>query len=220
MNWLGVLERIAAGEGASTECKRGLDLPGIGRTMCAFANTEGGVIILGVDDSQSGLEPLRYGGRVWVRRARSSVEPSPTELQELYNVFGYIVTEERSIQAATSTHIDLARFRAYLHALGLDTEEEPQPGEEDDLRNRGVLTGSGDDLRATLERAVGWFAGLGRFEAYRGILREDRALLPQPALREALVNAVVHRDYAITGSDRAPRLAADRHLAGRRLRSR
>lgn len=299
MEWLGVLERIAAGEGHTTEFKRGLDMPGLGRTMCAFANTQGGVIILGVDDSQAivgvregaervqerltsflqtgcsapvsalcgrhqdpagwvhwievprqrGLEPLRYDGRVWVRRARSSVEPSPTELQELYNVFGYILTEERSIQAATSNHIDLARFRAYLRALGLDTEEGPQPAEEDDLRNRGVLTESGDALRATLygvlafgrepqrypqtqnfrvecvayagedrasdslqvadadgcldeqvERAVGWFAGLGRFETFRGLLREDRLLLPRPAIREALVNAVVHRDYAITGS--------------------
>ena len=299
MEWLGVLERIAAGEGQTTEFKRGLDMPGLGRTMCAFANTEGGAIILGVDDSQTivgvredaesvqerltaflqsgcsapvsarggrhedpsgwvhwieipkqrGLEPLRYAGRVWVRRERSSVEPSPTELQELYNVFGYILTEERSIQAATSSHIDLARFRAYLRALRLDTEEEPQPAEEDDLRNRGVLTESGDALRATLygvlafgkepqrypqtqnfrvecvayagedrasaslqvadaggcldeqvERAVGWFAGLGRFETFRGLLREDRPLLPRTAIREALVNAVVHRDYAITGS--------------------
>lgn len=299
MEWLGVLERIAAGEGASTEFKRGLDLPGIGRAMCAFANTEGGVIIVGVDDSQTivgvredtesvqerltsflqtgcsapvsalcgrhhdpsgwvhwievprqrGLEPLRYDGRVWVRRARSSVEPSPSELQDLYNGFGYILTEERSIQAATSSHIDLARFRAYLRALGLDTEEEPQPAAEDDLRNRGVLTKSGDALRATLygalafgsdpqrypqtqnfrvecvayagedrasdslqvadaggcldeqvQRAVGWFAGLGRFETYRGLIREDRPLLPRQAIREALVNAVVHRDYSITGS--------------------
>ena len=130
-----------------------------------------------------------------------------------------------------------------------DTEEEPQPAAEDDLRNRGVLTESGDALRATLygvlafggdpqrypqtrnfrvecvayagedrasdslqvadaggrldeqvQRAVGWFAGLGRFETYRGLIREDRLLLPRPAIREALVNAVVHRDYAITGS--------------------
>lgn len=299
MEWLGVLERIAAGEGHTTEFKRGLDMPALGRTMCAFANTQGGVIILGVDDSQAivgvregaervqerltsflqtgcsapvsalcgrhqdpagwvhwievprqrGLEPLRYDGRVWVRRARSSVEPSPSELQDLYNDFGYILTEERSIQAATSSHIDLARFRAYLRALGLDTEEDPQPAAEDDLRNRGVLTQSGDALRATLygvlafggdpqrypqtrnfrvecvayagedrasdslqvadaggrldeqvQRAVGWFAGLGRFETYRGLIREDRPLLPRPAIREALVNAVVHRDYAITGS--------------------
>ena len=51
-----------------------------------------------------------------------------------------------------------------------------------------------------VERATGWFLGLGRFEAYHGLVREDRYLLPRTAIREALVNAVVHRDYAITGS--------------------
>ena len=60
------------------------------------------------------------------------------ELQELCNAFGYILTEERSIQAGAPAHVDLQRFRAYLHALGLDTEEEPRPDEEDDLRNRGI----------------------------------------------------------------------------------
>ena len=304
MEWLDVLERIEAGESRTTEFKRGLgDLSAVGKAICAFANTEGGVVILGVDDPrtgartivgvredaervqerltgflqtgcsapvsarsgrhqdpngwvhwievprQRGFEPLRYDGRVWVRRERSSVEPSPVELQELYNAFGYILTEERSIQAGAPAHVDLQRFRAYLHALGLDTEEEPQPDDEDDLRNRGVLTELGGALHPTLygvlafgkepqrypqtrsfrvecvayeggdrasrvlqvadaagcldeqvQRAAGWFAGLGRFESYRGLIREDRPLLPQPAIREALVNAVVHRDYAITGS--------------------
>ena len=304
MEWLDVLERIEAGESRTTEFKRGLgDLSAVGKAICAFANTEGGVVILGVDDPrtgartivgvqegaervqerltaflqtgcsapvsarggrhedpngwvhwievprQRGFEPLRYDGRVWVRRERSSVEPSPVELQELYNAFGYILTEERSIQAGAPAHIDLQSFRAYLHALGLDTEEEPQPDEEDDLRNRGVLTELGGVLHPTLygvlafgkepqrypqtrsfrvecvayeggdrasrvlqvadaagrldeqvQRAAGWFAGLGRFESYRGLIREDRPLLPRPAIREALVNAVVHRDYAITGS--------------------
>ena len=300
MEWFDVLERIEAGESRTTEFKRGLgDLSAVGKAICAFANTEGGVVILGIDDArtimgvredaervqerltaflqtgcsapvsarggqhedpngwvhwievprQRGFEPLRYDGRVWVRRERSSVEPSPAELQELYNAFGYILTEERSIQAGTPAHVDLQSFRAYLHALGLDTEEEPQPAEEDDLRNRGVLTELGGALYPTLygvlafgkepqrypqtrsfrvecvaydgddrasrvlqvadaagrldeqaQRAVGWFAGLGRFESYRGLLREDRPLLPRAAIREALVNAVVHRDYAITGS--------------------
>lgn len=136
MEWPEILQRIEAGEGEETEFKRGLgDLSAIGRAVCAFANTGGGVIILGVTDSQGIIgvnedaesvqerletflragcsapvngqcgrhedpngwvhwvevahqdepEPLRYDGRVWIRRECSSVEPSPSELQELYN---------------------------------------------------------------------------------------------------------------------------------------
>ena len=300
MDWLNVLERIERGEDRHTEFKRGLDLSDVGKAICAFANTDGGIIILGVTNTtrqivgvkedvekvqekltaffQTGcsspvnarsgrhedhngwvhwieiprlrsFEPLRYRGRVWVRRERSSVEPSPTELQELYNAFGYILTEERTIQAATSTHIDLQAFLTYLQKIGLDVKTEPQPDHTDDFRNRGVIAELGGVLHPTLygilafgkhpqsypqtqnfrvecvvydgsdrastvlqvadatgrldeqvKRAVGWFSSLGRFETYRGILREDRPLLPQTVLREALVNAVVHRDYAITGS--------------------
>lgn len=300
MEWLEVLERIETGESERTEFKRGLgDLSAVGRAVCAFANTAGGVVILGVTDSQQivgvsedaervqerltsflqsgcsspvtarpgrhedpkgwvhwleiprqrGFEPLRFDGRVWVRRARSSVEPSPTELQELYNAFGYIFTEERTIQAAAAGHLDHQVFRAYLQKLGLDTENEPQPEDEDDLRNRGAVAELGSTLHPTLygvlafgrepqrypqtrnfrvecaaykgddrasevlhvaeaagrldeqvRRAVGWFLGLGRFESYRGLTRDDQHLLPQSAIREALVNAAVHRDYAITGS--------------------
>ena len=300
MEWLDVLNRIGAGESEKTEFKRELgDLSAVGRAICAFANTTGGVVVLGVSNAQEivgvkgdpervqerltsflqtgcsspvsasagrhedpngwvhwleiprqrGFEPLRYRGRVWVRRERSSVEPSPTELQELYNAFGYVFTEERTIQAATTAHIDLQVFRSYLQEIGLDTEDEPQPNDDDDLRNRGVIAELGGALHPTLygvlafgkvpqsypqthnfrvecvayegddrasdvlqvaeaagrldeqvRRAIGWFASLGRFESYRGLVREDRPLLPQPALRESLVNAVVHREYAITGS--------------------
>ena len=310
MEWLDVLRLIEVGESRHTEFKRGLgDLSAVGKAMCAFANTEGGVIVLGVTDAreivgvredaesveerltaflqtgcsapvsarigrhqdplgrvhwvevtrQRGFEPLRYGGRVWVRRERSSVEPSPTELQELYNTFGYILTEERAIQGATAEHIDIGAFHSYLHRLGFDIDEEPQPDAVDDLRNRSVLVEVGGDVRATLygvlafgrspqaypqtrnfriecvayagddrasevlqvaqgagrldeqvERAVGWFLGLGRFETYGNLVREDRHLLPRAAIREALVNAVTHRDYAITGSAAFLEVFADR----------
>ncbi len=198
---------------------------------------------------QRGFEPLRYNGRVWIRRGRSSVEPSASELQELYNAFGYVLTEERAILGAPATHIDLDAFRAYLRRLGFDTADDPQPDAEDDLRNRDVLVEIGGELHATLygvlafgrdpqrysrtrnfrvecvaysgedrasevlqvasaagrideqvERATGWFMGLGRFESYRNLVREDRHMLPRRAIREALANAVTHRDYAITGS--------------------
>ena len=299
MEWFEVLQRIEVGESDSTEYKRTLDLAQIGREMSCFANTDGGVIILGVDDDhhivgvqhdpesvqerltsflqsgcsspvqarlnrhedpngwvhwievprQRGFEPLRFRGRVYVRRGRSCVEPSPSELQELYNAFGYVVTEEQYIQAAKLEDIDTQSFRSYLRTIGIDTVEQPQPTDQDDLRNRGVTkevdgvfyptlygvlafgktpqsylqTGSfridcvayeGEDRAAgvlqvadgrgaideQVRRAVGWFLGLGRFESYHGLLREDRWLLPETVIREVLVNAVVHRDYAITGS--------------------
>jgi len=201
MEWQDIRLRIEAGEDRHTEFKRGLgDLSAVGRTMCAFANTEGGLIILGVEDSQRvvgvaedtervqerlasflqtgcsapihartgrfedtagwvhwieiprqrGFEPMRYDGRVWIRRERSSVEPSAKELQELYNTFGYILTEERAILDATPAHIDLDAFRAYLQRLGFDTADDPQPDSLDDLRNRDVIVEIGGELRATL----------------------------------------------------------------------
>ena len=300
VEWLDVRRRIEAGENRHTEFKRGLgDLSAVGRAMCAFANTEGGLIVLGVEDSkeitgvrentervqerltaflqtgcsapvhartgrhedplgwvhwieipqQRGFEPLRCDGRVWIRRERSSVEPSATELQELYNAFGYILTEERAILDAPPAHIDLDAFRSYLKRLGFDTADDPQPDAEDDLRNRDVLVEVGGEPHATLygvlafgrdpqryartrdfriecvayagddraaevlqvanaagrldeqvDRATGWFLGLGHFESYENLVRQDRHLLPRRAIREALANAATHRDYAITGA--------------------
>lgn len=300
MDWTAVNKRIEEGEGSRTEFKRGAgDLSAAGRVICAFANTAGGLLVLGVADSrevvgvrespdtlherlasflqtgcsapvhaqigrcelregwvfwievprQRGFEPMRYDGRVWVRRDRTSVEPSATELQELYNAFGYVLTEERAILDAPPSHIDLEAFRAYLKRMHVDTANDPQPGTEDDLRNRAVAAEIDGKLCATLygvmafgrdpqryrrtsnfriecaayagsdrasealqvasasgrineqvERAVGWFMGLGHFESYENLIREDRHLLPRRAIREALANAVTHRDYAISGS--------------------
>ena len=49
MEWPDVQRRIAGGEDARTEFKRGVgDLSGVGRTLAAFANARGCVLILGV----------------------------------------------------------------------------------------------------------------------------------------------------------------------------
>ena len=51
MEWRGVLQRIEAGEDAWTEFGRGPgDFSAVGRTLCAFANGGGGLLVLGVDD--------------------------------------------------------------------------------------------------------------------------------------------------------------------------
>ena len=195
------------------------------------------------------FEPLHYDGRFWIRRERGSVPPSPTERQELFNDFGFVLTEEQVVRAATIEDIDHHAFGAFLRAQGLDTDEEPQPSLEEDMRNAGLLAIADGSLHPTLygvmvfgrdpqnhpqtssffiqcaayagldratevvsvadakgrledqiSRAMGWCRILGRKEIYRGIMRQDVPLIPDSALREALVNAVIHREYAITGS--------------------
>ncbi len=299
MEWLEVLELIAVGENRKTEFKNSLDMRDVGKAVCAFANTEGGTVILGVSDTGNivgvsaepksvqerltsllqsgcsspvsaaigrhkdprgwvywidvprvrGFEPLRSHGRIYVRRESSSVEPSAPELQELYNVFGFVLTEEQVIRAATVEGINVDEFYAYLRKQEIDVDQEPQPKAMDDLWNRGVVDQDGGTFRPTLfglmafgkrpqayphtkdflircaayngsdqaagvllvgdgagrldeqvRRAIDWVKSLGRTEVYNGIVREDRSLVPETALREALVNAVIHRDYAQIGS--------------------
>ena len=205
------------------------------------------------------FEPLHYDGRFWIRRGRASVPPSPTERQELFNDFGFVFTEEQVIRAATIEDIDHDAFRSFLRAQGLDTDDDPQPTLEEDMRNAGVLAMSDEKLHPTLygtmvfgrdpqshpqtssffvqcaaydgldrasdaisvadakgrledqvSRSLGWSRSLGRRETYRSILREDVPLVPERALREALVNAVIHREYAITGSAVLFEVFADR----------
>ena len=55
-------------------------------------------------------------------------------------------------------------------------------------------------LDEQVHRAMGWYQSLGRREVYQGLIRKDIPLLPEAVLREALVNAVIHRDYSVFGS--------------------
>ena len=301
MEWTEVERRIDVGEDARTEFKRGAaDLRGIAKTLCAFANGNGGLIVVGVDDErnvvgvaanpdgvqerltnllhngcgkpvtavcgcretsglwvhwidvhrhQRGYEPFSYDGRFWIRRGRATVVPSTSELQELLNAFGFVLTEKQVVPGASVDDIDFGAVRTFMEAQGLDIEQVPQPAREDDLRNGSIIDELGGALRPTryglmvfgrdpqayphtlslfvqcaaygggdqaadvlsagegrgrledqVHRAVGWFRSLGRAEVYRGLHREDVPLLPERALREALVNAVIHRDYSIAGS--------------------
>jgi ATP-dependent DNA helicase RecG len=64
-----------------------------------------------------------------------------------------------------------------------------------------ILSGEGKGrVDEQVERALGWIKALGIREEYGPIERTDHFLVPLRALREGLVNAVVHRDYAVLGS--------------------
>ena len=51
MNSLSLSNLIALGEGFTTEFKRSMPSD-LGREICAFANSTGGVILIGVDDAE------------------------------------------------------------------------------------------------------------------------------------------------------------------------
>ena len=180
---------------------------------------------------------------------RSTVEPSPAELQELYNLFGFVMTEEQIVPGSSVADLDLEVFDSFLRRSGLEVEEEPQPDRLDDLRNKGIVGLDEKEARVTLygmlcfgrqpqsfpptrnawvqlvayggtdradetilsgeakgrldeqvERTLGWIKALGIREEYGEVERQDRTVVPLRALREAVVNAVVHRNYAILGS--------------------
>ncbi len=206
-----------------------------------------------------GPEPLRCKGRAYVRRGRASVEPSPPELQDLYNLFGFILTEEQIIPGSGERDVDAEGFRKFLERQGLDLTTDPQPDLATDLRNRSILGFEDGVPRLTLygvlcfgrqpqqfsvtqntwielvayagtdradevilrgeakgradeqiERAIGWTKALGIQETYEGARRTDVPLVPDRALREAIANAVAHRDYAVLGSKTFVEVFSDR----------
>lgn len=267
---------------------------------CAMANSDGGLIVLGVLDDgtidgvpmspeqvrehlttqlQSGASdaipgrlghatlgervvhwilverrrrpsPLKHRGRVLIRRGRSTTEPSDSELAELYNAFGFVLTEERVLPDTTPADIEPAAFRSWMARKGVDLSQEPTLPLETDLLNRGVvdrdaggavfptlygilcfgrdpqahgptraflvdcvayigrdradevLTSAvaGGRVDEQVSRAEAWFRSLGRREHYQHGVRTDEWIVPLEALREALVNAVAHRDYALVGA--------------------
>ena len=79
---------------------------------CGRHESEGGwVHWIDVHRHQRGYEPFSCDGRFWIRRGRSTGAPSPSELQELLNAFGLVLTEKQIIPSATVDDIDFGAVR-------------------------------------------------------------------------------------------------------------
>jgi ATP-dependent DNA helicase RecG len=94
----------------------------------------------------------------------------------------------------------------FLHFPGTSTAQ-PQPDAPLYLDNRefgGTLPAMIDAARATI------FEKLGKGAVLEGFVRRDMPEYPEFAYREAIVNAVSHRDYSLDGSFVQVRLFANR----------
>jgi predicted HTH transcriptional regulator len=86
-----------------------------------------------------------------VRRGTSNVEPSLSELQDLYNTFGLILTEERLVPGTHPADVDVENFRRYLARNGIARSDDDPIALETDLYNREILDRDLDgEWRATL----------------------------------------------------------------------
>ena len=90
-------------------------------------------------------------------------------------------------------HHDPERFVAGAHVkIGYFTDDS-------DVRFHDVISGDlFTQVDTTIELLL--FKYLKAGISYEGIQRVERYPMPEPALREALLNAVVHRDYAVAAS--------------------
>lgn len=80
-------------------------------------------------------------------------------------------------------------------------------GSRANLRGRRQLTGSLPELVAEADRLV--YEEMRRDAVIRGLVREEVSEFPPVAIREALLNAVGHRDYSLRGSAVEVRLYED-----------
>ncbi len=94
----------------------------------------------------------------------------------------------------------------FLHFAGTSTArtEADSPLYLDNREFRGTIPAVIDAVRATV------FEKLGKQGLVEGFVRRDVAEYPELAYREAIVNAIAHRDYQLIGSFVQVRLFADR----------
>ena len=80
-------------------------------------------------------------------------------------------------------------------------------GDKTAIRDRRQLRGTLPELVEAADRAI--YEEMRRDAVIRGLVREEVPEFPPLAIREALVNAVGHRDYSLRGSSIEIRLFAD-----------
>lgn len=186
---------IAQGEGSKVEFK--VRLPSqlrLARSVCAFANTQGGVIIAGVDD-QGHIVGVDTPSETWLayQSCLDYLDPRPEITVEQINLDGAVLVtclvhkgKDKPYQVANDKG-----GRIYIRAgASIQPVVKGKPlAQEDGMRQRLSLTSLQKDILATIDAQKG--IRLDRLCARHNLSRHRVAKLLVPMIRAGVV---VERD--------------------------
>lgn len=197
------------------------------KEVIAFANTDGGVIYVGIDDDGNAVR-LKPAG-VYTRQGASSAPASVEQIRKMIkDNDGDIYENMRSLNQALTFETAAAAFQKY--SVDFDEKKYTALGVTDPgswtYTNLGLVLSDqcehttkiavfGDETNTTfkdskefsgsvfrqLDNAFDYLALCNRtVSTFHGLERIEKKDYPEDALREALLNALVHRDYSFSGS--------------------
>lgn len=138
------------------------------KTICAFANTQGGSLYVGLDD---------LGEVVGIDNLNLLLETLPNKIN---NRLGVIVDIKAHCQLAFDAHAKIGRFLSPTELITSD-----------------IIEGN---LFQQLEQVIDVLRAkyLKSYISYDGLNRIETLEYPYEAIREAVINALIHRDYTDT----------------------
>src|SRR4030066_374548 len=223
---------VQEGEGLTVEFKEHFT-PRIDEDIVAFANTKGGVILLGVrDDRTISGEKLTNDLKARINSiARNCNPPVQVKIKQLKDISREkirnflkeadisirkiipqnILTSLSLVQKGRITNAGALMFASKVEKFIPHAESIFAAFKGTDKTNIYDRNDVKDDLLIQFGEAVAFLKKhLNVRSEIRGFDRFDIYEIPLDALREAVVNAIVHRNYAIKGTSIYVRIYEDR----------